>query len=280
MDSSALREVDSSIMGPRVPTISVVLPSFRSGRAIKRAVAQLVDFFETGDMSWEVIVVDDGGHDVASAELPADPRVRLVSLRKNRGKGAAVREGMLVARGLVRVYTDADLPYGTWPFPVIAQFMLAGGFHLVIGDRTLPGAEYSARVPWLRRLASAIFSQFAGKLVTGGYFDTQCGLKGIRGDVADVMFRSARVDRFAFDVELLYMALIARLDIKRIPVRLVSNESSSVRLVRDSARMLYDVFRMKYYRVCGAYSIEALTKIVSEDFDEALHARPISADRT
>jgi hypothetical protein len=98
--------------------------------------------------------------------------------------------------------------------------------------------------------------------VTGGFFDTQCGLKGLRGDVADALFPILRVDRFAFDVELVYVALKHRLDIKRIPVRLVHNETSSVRLLRDATRGAVDVFRIKASQLGGRYDAPALDDIV------------------
>ena len=251
------------------PSVSVILPSFRSGEAIKRSVAEIETYFADSE-TWEIIVVDDGGGDLGPADFSGTARVRLITLPKNRGKGAAVRAGMLAATGHVRIYTDADLPFGPAAFSAISEYILERGFHLVIGDRTLRGAEYAMRITAVRRFASGMFTQFVGRLVTGGFFDTQCGLKGMRGDVADAIFRLARVDRFAFDVEVVYLALIARLDIKRIPVRLVNNETSSIRLVRDSARMLWDVFRMKYYRVRGHYRSEALDDIVARDFERVL----------
>jgi hypothetical protein len=105
-------------------------------------------------------------------------------------------------------------------------------------------------------------------MVTGGFFDTQCGLKGVRGDVADTLFALQRLERFAFDVEVIYLALYHRLDIKRIPVRLRNNETSSVRLLRDSARGVLDVFRIKYHQVRGDYESAALAALVRDEFAE------------
>jgi dolichyl-phosphate beta-glucosyltransferase len=251
-----------------VPEISVVLPCYRAASIARRSVTSLQPFLEASGRTWEIVVVDDGGSDFAGS-LSADERIRLVVLPFNRGKGAAVRAGMLAARGRVRIYTDVDLPYAPELFLVVADYVMRRGFHMVVGDRTLPDAKYAAAIGWQRRLASALFSIFVGKLVTGGFFDTQCGLKGMRGDVAELVFGSTRIDRFAFDVEVLYLALIARIDIKRVPVQLINNETSSVRLVHDSLRMLYDVFRMKYYRMRGSYPTRALADIVSADFRRA-----------
>ncbi|MGQ0538668.1 MAG: glycosyltransferase [Gemmatimonadaceae bacterium] len=250
------------------PEISVVLPCYRSAPIARRSVTALQAFLEASGRTWEIVVVDDGGGDFAGS-LSADKRVRLVVLPSNRGKGAAVRAGMLAARGRVRIYSDVDPLYSPDLFLVIADYVLRRGFHMVVGDRTLPDAKYAAAIAWQRRWASALFSTFVGKLVTGGFFDTQCGLKGMRADVAELIFGSTRIDRFAFDVEVLYLALIARIDVKRIPVRLINNETSSVHVGRDSLRMLYDVFRMKYYRMRGSYRTRALAEVVSADFRRA-----------
>lgn len=229
---------------------------------------------------WEVIVVDDGGQDFQVSEWRADSRVRLVQHPVNRGKGAAVRTGMLAATGHVRVFTDIDLPFGTDLIPVMHSYLSDGGFHVVVGDRTLPGSAYHHATAWPRRAASALFTSFVGRIVTGGFFDTQCGLKGLRGDVADALFPLLRVDRFAFDVELVYVALKHRLDIKRVPVQLLHNETSSVRLLRDATQGAIDVWRIKANQLRGAYDSAALEAIVRNDFETARAASARTAFAT
>jgi dolichyl-phosphate beta-glucosyltransferase len=216
-----------------------------------------------------VLVVDDGGGDF-DGDWPAEGPVRLLRLPVNRGKGAAVRAGMLAARGRVRLFTDVDLPFELELIPATAAYLDARGFHLAVGDRTLPQSSYVLEVGWRRRLASAVFSRFVGTFLTGGFFDTQCGFKAFRADVAEALFRLARIDRFAFDVELLYVALLYRADIKRIPVRLCNNETSAVRLLRDSLRMLLDVARIRLFAGRGCYDSPALAAIVASDFDRVL----------
>ena len=220
-------------------------------------------------LSSEVIIVDDGGGDFDPGEWVGHPLVRLVTHRVNRGKGAAVRSGMLAARGHVRVFTDVDLPFGVELLPVMYGFLRDGGFHMVVGDRSLPGSRYHQSIALPRRLASAVFTGFVGRIVTGGFFDTQCGLKGLRGDVVETMFPLLQLDRFAFDVELVYVALKHRLDIKRIPVQLLHNETSSVRLLRDSSQGVVDIFRIKANQMRGLYESAALDQIVLRDFESA-----------
>jgi dolichyl-phosphate beta-glucosyltransferase len=190
---------------------------------------------------------------------------------------------MTAARGHVRIYTDVDLPYDLALLPLIVTLVVDRNFHVVIGDRTLPDSRYSTELSVGRRLASGVFTQVVGTLVTGGFFDTQCGLKGIRSDVADELFRLRRIDRFAFDVELVYLALYHRLDVKRIPVRLRNNETSSVRLLRDSARGMFDVLSIKYHQLRKHYESPVLADTVRSEFGELQRmslavARNVSGD--
>jgi dolichyl-phosphate beta-glucosyltransferase len=233
---------------------------------VRRSVAFVDEFLRNGPWSYEIIVVDDGGGDVTASDLEGSPHARLVRLPVNRGKGAAVRAGLLAARGAARVYTDVDVPYDPEWIVVIATH-IRNGYHLVIGDRTLPGSLYAHDVGWRRRLASSVFSFLVGRLITGGFFDTQCGLKGLRGDVAEMLVPLMRIDRFAFDVELLYVALKHGLDIKRVPVRLRRNETSSIRLLRDSSTMLIDVGRLKVNQLRGAYRCQALSALLQREHD-------------
>lgn len=256
-------------MNTTTPDLSVILPCYRAAHLAKRSVEDLSAMLEDSGLSWEVIVVDDGGGDFAPDEWHDDTRVRLLDHASNRGKGAAVRTGMLAARGRTRIFTDVDLPFGADLFPVMHDYLRDGGFHLVIGDRTLPDSRYHQTTALPRRIASAVFTGFVGRIVTGGFFDTQCGLKGLRGDVADALFPILRLDRFAFDVELVYVALKHRLDIKRIPVHLLHNETSSVRLLRDSSRGVMDVALIKTNQLRGRYRSAALEQIVHDDFEAA-----------
>jgi dolichyl-phosphate beta-glucosyltransferase len=260
-----MKFVSAASTNPISPEISVVLPCYRSADLARRSADRLARFLGAAFESYEIVVVDDGGGDF-DASWPVEGPVRLLSLPANRGKGAAVRAGMLACRGRVRVFTDVDLPFETDAFLASARYINERGFHLAIGDRTLPDSSYALEIGWRRRLASAVFSKLVGVLLTGGFLDTQCGFKAFRGDVAQALFGIARVDRFAFDVELLYIALLYRTDIKRISVRLRNNETSAVRLLRDSLRMLLDVGKIRFLAWRGAYRCPPLARIVADDF--------------
>lgn len=260
---------ESLVRSSRDPQLSVVLPCYKAATLARRTVAELADFLESYKYPWEIIVVDDGGGDFGSEPVSLDPRIRLLKLPVNTGKGGAVAAGMIEAKGCARVFTDVDLPYGPAAVAVASEYILERQFHMVLGDRTMRASRYSDTTSG-RQLASSFFSRFVGILVTGGFFDTQCGLKGFRGDVADAIFRLVNLKGFAFDVEVVYLALRYHADIKRIPVQLLTNDQSSVRISHDSLRMFFDVLRIKYYQLRGSYDDDRLARIVSEDFQRAM----------
>jgi glycosyltransferase involved in cell wall biosynthesis len=268
--------------GAAAPDLSVILPCYRSAALARHSVDRLSSFLDGAIGSWEIVVVDDGGGDFPGSAFADCRGVQLVQLPNNRGKGAAVRTGMQRSRGLVRVFTDIDLPYDLDLIPVMIRCIRDLGYHLVIGDRTLPGSTYSTATSWKRALASGLFSDVVGRVVTGGFFDTQCGLKAVRGDVADLLFPLQRIDRFAFDVELVYLALKHRLDIKRIPVQLRNNQTSTVRLLRDSAQGVIDIARIKYHQMSGHYRSDELDRITHGEFvalrKQALEGRGQGSD--
>jgi dolichyl-phosphate beta-glucosyltransferase len=256
---------------PTDPELSVVLPSYRDAVRALASAEELASYLEGTRISWEIILVDDGGGDFShEPRVPTASRgrVSLIRLPENRGKGAAVRAGMLAATGRCRVFTDADLPFELALFPLTVEYVLGRRFHMVVGDRTLPTSRYQLKVDLARRLASFAFSRFANHVVTGGFYDTQCGFKGFRDDVADAIFSRSIIDHFAFDVEVLYLALKYRLDIKRVPVVLRRNETSSVNLARDSSRMIRDVLRIKMHQMAGHYAIEKMRDLLSDDMAE------------
>jgi dolichyl-phosphate beta-glucosyltransferase len=248
--------------------LSVVLPCYKAAALAAQSVARLAHAFSGRVASFEIIVVDDGIGDCESALSGAFVKggtVRVVTLPENCGKGAAVAAGMLAANGAVRVFTDIDIPYGTTPIMLCESLVRTRGFHVVIGDRTFPQSRYHGVQSFRRRAASKIFSRLTGTLVTGGFFDTQCGLKAFRGDIADSLFSLQKIRRFAFDVELLYLALSYGLEIKRIPVCLESNDTTSVRLGRDALKTFADLARIKAHQWKGSYADARLSGLVSRE---------------
>jgi dolichyl-phosphate beta-glucosyltransferase len=248
------------------PELSVVVPAFNSARYIGDTVREIVAFFEQSGVRGEVVVVDDGSTDDTYAAAAVSPLAQVLRLDHNRGKGAALRAGMIRARGTVRAFTDADLPYGTRPLASAMHYINERGFHAVVGDRTLPGSTFlSPRRA--RRIVSDTASFAFRTLVTGGIYDTQCGMKAFRGDVAAELFPMTRVDGFAIDVELIYLLLKYRLDIKRLPVQLHGAAPTSVKVIRDSARAARDIARIRANWAMRRYRSDYLLACLAADLE-------------
>jgi dolichyl-phosphate beta-glucosyltransferase len=234
--------------------LSVVVPSYKSAGILEKNLPFLLSYLQTQDYTWEVIVVDDGSCDNGATEAVClKLKCIFCANVKNMGKGAAVRNGMQKASGRFRIFTDADIPYELEAIGTMLQYLDFKEFQVVIGDRNLPGSSYLTEISGLRKFTSVFFTRFVGSIVTTSFFDTQCGLKGFRGEVADFIFRHARINGFAFDVELLYIALKQNFEIKRIPVRLNNQEKSTVRVLRHGMVMFFDLFKIKINNVKGFY---------------------------
>jgi dolichyl-phosphate beta-glucosyltransferase len=246
--------------------LSVVMPVFDGAELIGSSIALLEEALAKRPGSWEIVVVDDGSTDGTAARVPASDRVRLVALPKNRGKFGALKAGMAAARGRCRIFTDADVPYDLEALAYVESLVNGRGFHVVVGDRTLDASAETERRPWPRAAASVAFTALVRLFVTGGLFDTQCGLKGFRGDVADLLFPLLTVEGFAGDVELLYVALKYNLELRRIPVRLRRHDASTVRVGAHAPGMLLEVLRMRGKWVRGLYESEGLRRLAAQDY--------------
>src|SRR5437868_13116015 len=128
-------------------------------------------------------------------------------------------------------------------------------FDIVIGSRHVPGAHFEVNLPWPRKIASAVFTAFVTRLMVTGVADTQAGLKGFRAAAAERLFRTSVLNSFTFDVEILYLAFKLNLDVKRIPVRQVRDEPSTIRLSRHTPKMVADLISipLRFYR--GGYKL-------------------------
>ncbi len=266
------------------PTVSLVIPAYDSARYLNDNVLRVREFFGRAGIDGEIIVADDGSTDGTADSVTESERTRVLRLRHG-GKGAAVRAGMAATSGAIVGFTDADLPYGLGPLPLAMSYVRDRRFHAVIGDRTLPGSSYES-TGLLRTALSEFASLSFRTLVTGGIYDTQCGFKFFRGDVGREVFRLSRIRGFAIDVEVIYLLLKYRLDIKRIPVRLERNEASSVRVIRDSAAAFRDIASIRWSWATGRYRAPLLADLLQaelgRDAEEAAmvaSTRPIDPPR-
>lgn len=238
---------------PGTCRMTVVIPAFSEGRRIAHSVARVkAALAEIGTDDLEVIVVDDGSDDGTADQARAAGADQVLVLPVNRGKGAAVRTGMLAAHGRTVAFTDADLSYP--PHQLLRLLAeVEAGYDVVVGSRKHIEATTLVRGRRLRELSGRVFNALTLAVLLGQYRDTQCGLKAFRSDAARQLFSRARIDGFAFDVELFHLVERYRLTLKEVPVALANAETSSVRVGIDAIRMLRDLFRIRWWGSRGFY---------------------------
>lgn len=248
--------------------LSLILPVFNSAAFIRANVARALEILRGGGFSFEIIAVNDASTDGTAQELRAvrEKELRVIELPRNQGKFGALTAGMCAAAGDCCVFCDADLPYSLDAVPYIMQLINRRQFHIVVGDRSLAESRCCTAVPLLRKISSLLFSNCVRLVLTGQIFDSQCGLKGFRRDVAHAIFPLLRERGFAGDVELIYIALKYNLEIRRIPVRLTQTSPSTVRLLQDAPRLLSRLISLPVAWRLGWYKSKALEHIARQDY--------------
>ena len=192
-----------------------------------------------------------------SQPLIEERMVKRLVLRQspNRGKGAAVRAGMLAAGGRTLAFTDADLSYP--PEQLLGVLAaIEDGWDVAVGSRQHEGTMTVVRAGRLREVGGRIVNVFTGLVLLGRYRDTQCGLKAMRSDVARLVFSRTRIDGFAFDVELSHLVERYRLTLTEVPVQVVNSSRSTVHVVRDAGRLMRDLFRVRAFARLGDYELD------------------------
>ena len=246
---------------PRPPAsgthrLSVVLPAYRCadlvGESIARLRADLADLAADGGL--ELVVVDDGSGDGTADAARAAGADQVVVHRKNRGKGAAVRTGMLAATGRTIVFTDVDLAYAPANVAAICRGV-EDGWDVVVGSRRHTDTTTLVRARRLREVGGRVINLCTHAVLLGQYRDTQCGLKGFRSDAARLVFGKSRLDGFAFDVEVFHLVERYQLSLLEMPVSVENSGRTTVRVVRDGVDLLRDLARVRRWSGQGRYDL-------------------------
>lgn len=229
------------------PRLSIVIPAFNEESRLGATLDRVLHWLDQWGGSGEILVVDDGSSDgtaaLARARGEVEPRVQLLEYGSNRGKGYAVGLGVLEARGQNILFSDADL---STPIEEYTRLEAAlESVDIAIGSRALPDSRLDKRQPLYREMMGRTFNLLVQGLVFPGIRDTQCGFKLFRADVAKAVFSRRKIDGFAFDVEILYIARKLGFRVAELPVIWVNDEESRVDPVRHSIQMFRDIVRIR-----------------------------------
>ena len=236
------------------PFLSVVIPAYNEENRIQRTLERITQYLSTREYLWEVLVSDDGSTDGTSrlveeaAQL--NPNVKLVRLA-HRGKGWAVKNGILAASGEYRLFCDADLSV---PIEQVERLLppTLEGVDVAVGSREQPE---SLRIgePGMRRLMGRLYNCLVRALALPGLSDTQCGFKCFRAEIVPSLFQRQYLDGFTFDTELLFLARKMGLTIKEIGVEWYYGDGSKVRPIKDSLAMTRDLFKIRRLHFRASY---------------------------
>lgn len=223
--------------------LSVVIPAYNEEDRLRRHMPRIVEYLQSRNWKFEIIVVDDGSKDgtaVVARTLP----VRLISYTPNRGKGGAVKAGMLAAAGRYVLFTDADQ---STPISEVEKLLakLEAGYDVAIGSRAMPGAEVEQPQVWYRALAGKLFGIGTKLLCIRGIHDTQCGFKAMTRDVAQKVFPQVTSNTAIFDIELLTVATREGYRIAELPVHWVHDPDTRIPYnLRRALRIWAELFRI------------------------------------
>ena len=237
--------------------LSVVIPAYNEANRIVPTLTTIYNYLSTRGGLFEVIVVNDGSDDhtvnVVSDFAKTHKGVRLIDSRINKGKGYALRKGMLDAKGEYCMFTDAD---GSTPIEELEKLLAPlreNKADACIGSRYLPGASIVKRQPYYRRVWSRVSNKLVQKILLPGIIDAHCGFKAFTHSAAQALFSTAVVNGWSFDLEILALARKYNLRIQEMPVKWMNDEQSkgrlrhlpkeiaSVRLIRKRMKMIRDI---------------------------------------
>jgi len=228
--------------------ISIVIPAYNEAERVEKSLDAIFDFMKSWDFSFEVIVVDDGSKDATSQivqeKMGNHKELKLITLPLNRGKGFAVRTGILAARGEYILFSDADLSTPIEELPKLFSW-LNKGYDIAIASRACPGAVLEIHQPFYREFMGRLFNLLVRLFLLPGIRDTQCGFKLFRREVAWDVFKRQRFRGFSFDFEVLYIAKRLGYKIKEVPVIWRHSPGSKVKVLRNGITSFLDIFKTR-----------------------------------
>ena len=240
--------IEDGMMTANPPYLTIVVPAYNEVERVGDSLKRMMEYFDAQTYPYEILIVDDGSSDGTLPlvkDLAKDhEQVTALHYDGNRGKGYAVRYGILRAKGDFVLFSDADL---ATPIEEVEHLFtgIESGHEVAIGSRDVVGSKLEKRQSALRELGGKIFNRLVQKLAVPGIHDTQCGFKLFTRTAAKNIFSCCQVDNFSFDVEALYLARQYGYKIAEIPVRWHHVDGSKVRYLRDSIRMIRTLYKIR-----------------------------------
>ena len=229
--------------------ISVVIAAYNEANRICPSLIKISEYLCNKRLEHEIIVVDDGSNDdtseVAGALAPRIDNLKVIRYPENRGKGYALRQGVLASKGALVLLSDADLSTPIEELEKLMPLIIEKKCMIAIGSRGLARSEIIVKQPWLRQKMGRTFNGIIKVLVLNGFSDTQCGFKLFSGNIARQLFKEAQIDRFAYDVEILARAKKYGYEVSEVPVRWINSFDSKVHPFSDSLQMFVDIFKIR-----------------------------------
>jgi glycosyltransferase involved in cell wall biosynthesis len=242
--------------------LSIVVPAYNEELRLPPTLDKLHAFLQTQPLRYEIVVVDDGSRDntcdVVTSMMPRIAGLRLVRQVPNRGKGAAVRRGMLDARGQIRVMCDADGSMPAEELPKLLAPIIQCKAAIAIGSRYADGAKTDKKQPFYRVLWSRLCNRVIQKSLVPGVRDTQCGFKAFTAEAARDLFRYGRIDGWAFDLEILALARRRGFEIAEVGVEWKDDGRSRVNPVKDMWKVIREAIAIRRNLKAGVYDQRAL----------------------
>ncbi len=239
--------------------LSIIVPAYNEQDRLGKSVGRILDYAEKEISAAELIVVDDGSTDSTAeiaekvcAEYPA-VATKIIRCEKNRGKGFAVKTGLLAAKGEIALFSDADLSTPISELPKLVEPIKNNEFDVTFGSRALDRNLIGTHQPWRREQGGKVFNMIVRTLTGLPFWDTQCGFKAFNMNKFRPLLNVMTIDRFGFDVEFLYVADYHGLRLKEIPVRWDHCEGTTVSVFRDSQRMFNEVRQIRQNAKRGIY---------------------------
>lgn len=238
--------------------LSIVIPAHNEETRLPRTLGKIYDFLKDQPYAYEVLIIENGSSDrtLELAQAFCSTHAGFTSYQELKsGKGNAVQQGMLKARGQYRFICDADL---SMPIEEIQKFLppVLSHFDVAIGSREAPGAiRYNE--PFYRHMGGRAINLAIRLLILPGLHDTQCGFKCFNADSAEIIFRRQTIRGWSFDIENLYIARQKNLKIKEIPIHWYYDPDSKVNAIRDALRMIGDIFRIHINSLRGKYDLSS-----------------------